>query len=264
MPDLKKLIADLESNTSLCAPHHLRTRIEALEQFEFLNVAIPSIQAKLEAANDEAYESMRRDIRLGADALSKWARLPDMPKGEGYDYLDEIVAGIFRFEEPATQIAEPNPEMVAYQPTPARLIFDLFRRTALTEQDILVDFGSGLGHVALLTNICTSARAIGIELEPAYVHIARQTAEALNLKRVTFVQQDARTANLAAGTVFYLYTPFKGSILRTVLERLRCEASRREIRVCTYGPCTTTIAAEEWLQCVGTPQPDQISVFRPA
>jgi hypothetical protein len=61
--------------------------------------------------------------------------------------------------------------------------------------------------------------------------------------------------------VFYLYTPFVGSILRAVLELLRKQALRREIRVCTFGPCTATVANEQWLKVKGKLAPDRIAVF---
>jgi hypothetical protein len=80
---------------------------------------------------------------------------------------------------------------------------------------------------------------------------------------VTFAQQDARTADLAAGTVFYLYTPFLGTILRAVLDALRREAASRPIRICTFGPCTPIIAREPWLlETTGTLAEDRIAVFR--
>jgi hypothetical protein len=123
----------------------------------------------------------------------------------------------------------------------------LIRRTQLTAQDVFVDLGSGLGHVPLLVAICTDARAIGIELEPAYVECARRSAEALRLTNATFLTQDARVADLSSGTVFYLYTPFCGAILRVVLDQLRLIATTRDIRVCTFGPCTAIVAAEPWL-----------------
>jgi hypothetical protein len=284
---LCNLIGDLESNTSLYEPNQLRERIEALDQFDVFNLDMPppltdsrvtamycrarAIQAKLEAANLAIYDEIRRDVRLGrgADALLQWLPASSgcgdavgLNKGEGYDYLDELVAGVFQFEEPGTIIVEPTAEMVVYQPTPARHIFDLFDRTVLTEQDVLIDLGSGLGHVPLLTCICTSARSIGVEFEPVYVDSAKQTAETLNLKRVTFIQQDAQAADLTEGTLFYLYTPFTGKMLRTVLDSVRREGANRDIRVCTFGRCTATIANEDWLEAIGSPRMDRISIFR--
>ena len=181
--------------------------------------------------------------------------------GMGYDYLDELIGGVFEFEEPEDREISREPEIVFYQPTPARHIFHMIGLASLTASDVLVDLGSGLGHVPLLVSICTPARSIGIEMETAYVERARQCAERLNLDRVAFLQQDARAADFSTGTVFYLYTPFTGSILRTVLDRLRREAASRPIRICTYGPCTSVIAVEPWLEASAVPEPDQIALF---
>lgn len=67
-----------------------------------------------------------------------------------------------------------------------------------------------------------------------------------------FVQGDARAADLSDGTVFYCYASFTGTILRDVLNLLRDEALRREIRICTFGPCTPAVAKEQWLPVIGT------------
>jgi 16S rRNA A1518/A1519 N6-dimethyltransferase RsmA/KsgA/DIM1 with predicted DNA glycosylase/AP lyase activity len=151
--------------------------------------------------------------------------------------------------------------MVFYQPTPARHIFHMIAVTALTASDVLVDLGSGLGHVPLLVSMCTGASSVGIEVEASYVERARQCAQRLNLNRVAFIQQDARAADLSGGTVFYLYTPFTGSTLRCVLNLLRREAATRRIRICTYGPCTSVIAEESWLVATAAPATDRIAVF---
>jgi hypothetical protein len=275
---LRQLIGELEGNPALYEPNRLRERIDALDRFDIFNLEMPSptpdptvavmvrrareIQTGLEAANSAVYEAIRCDIRSGrgAQSLLPWAS--DCTRGEGYDYLDELLAGVFRFADPGTIKVQPTPEMVFYQPTPARHIFDLFHRTALTERDVLIDLGSGLGHVPLLASICTRARSIGIEIEPAYIESARKTAELLNLSGVTFVQEDARRANLSGGTVFYLFTPFSGGMLREVLDSLRQEGTKRKIRVCTLGPCTMTVANEDWLEASSPLRQDRISIFR--
>jgi hypothetical protein len=102
---------------------------------------------------------------------------------------------------------------------------------------------------------------MGIELDETYVECARRCAQKLNLNRVTFIRQDAREADLSSGTVFYLYTPFTGSILDDVLGMLRREAARRPIRICTFGPCAHLIAEERWLEAMETPRADRITVF---
>jgi hypothetical protein len=221
--------------------------------------------------NCELNEGIRGEIQRGGrpDALLRWAvssaEMEDMAgpaNGMGYDYLDELISGVFQFEEPDAEPVRREAEMVLYQPTPARHIFDLIGLTSLNASDVLVDLGSGLGHVPLLAAILSSARSIGIELEATYIECARQCAQRLNLNRVTFIQEDARAADLSVGTVFYLYTPFTGSILSSVLSRLRREAAARPIRICTYGPCTSAVAEESWLEATAAPVPHRIALFR--
>jgi hypothetical protein len=114
----------------------------------------------------------------------------------------------------------------------------------------------------MLTAIATPARSVGIEIEPAYVACARRAAEDLSLGAVTFVECDARHASLDEGTIFFLYTPFSGEMLREMIARLREQAAARPIRVATYGPCTRSIAAERWLVSEGPVSTGRIAIFR--
>jgi len=284
---LHRLVSQSENDPSLFEPNQLRRRLETLDRMDAYSPGFPSelgaasIQAelhsrareiclRLEDVNHALYRALREEIQrgVGADALLRWVHAPPETEeavaqadGMGYDYLDELISEVFQFEDPLTGHARRESEIVPYQPTPARHIFSLIGLTALTASDILVDLGSGLGHVPLLVSICTQARSIGIELEANYVQRAQQCAQSLNLKNVTFLHQDARDADLSTGTVFYLYTPFTGSVLRSVLDRLRREATTRQIRICTYGPCTPVVANEPWLETAEAPAPHQIALF---
>jgi len=284
MDALRHLVEQFDREQSLFEPDQLPQRLEALDRldayFPYTPQPVAGVEAglyrrarelctRLEAANRELYEAIRGEIRRESrsDTLLRWVNSPlghedgGGPSGVGYDYLDELISGVLEFEDPYAGDIQLEPEMVFYQPTPARHIFHLIGLTALTANDVLVDFGSGLGHVPLLVSICTHASSIGIELETSYVERARQCAERLNVKRVAFLHQDAREADLSEGTVFYLYTPFSGSILRRVLDRLRQEAVTRRIRICTYGPCTSVVAEEPWLEATAKPETDRIVVF---
>jgi hypothetical protein len=278
------LTRELEVDRSLAELDRFRERVEALDrldaypldrQFSALDSGsieatlyrrARALHAKLEATNLKFYDTIREEIQRGADPnkLLQWTvrsgKVGDairLALGESYDYL-----GVLRFAKPDAPIVQLPAEMVSYQPTPARHIFDLIARTQLTERDVLIDLGSGLGHVPLLASICTSGRSVGIEVEGAYVHCARQSAYELNLNNVTFIQRDVREVDLSSGTVFYLYTPFLGDILRAVLDLLRREAVSREIRVCTFGPCTPTVGKERWLEPIEPLEAGRIAVFR--
>jgi hypothetical protein len=288
----ERLVRQLENDPSLLEPDRLRERLEALDRLDAylpdIPGAVPGVESKdgaldrraraicgrLEAVNCERYEGIRREIQSGErpETLLRWidsspvideaAEPGDGPvSGMGYDYLDELVSGVFQFEEPGGGDVRREAEMVFYQPTPARHIFRLMGLTALNEADVLVDLGSGLGHVPLLVSACTRAGGIGIELEASYVERARECAQRLNLNKVRFLAEDARSADLSIGTVFYLYTPFVGSILSDVLKRLRREAATRRIRICTYGPCTSGVAEESWLESAAAPETHRIALF---
>jgi len=276
---LVRLIGELEQNRSLDEPRHLRQRIQALDDLDayppdgqYIGTALHhrarAICAELESLNFRLYEAIRRDIQRGAGAgrllewMPDWNAAANLPNCRGYDYLDELISGVLQFEEPSAEVVQLESEMVSYQPTPARHIFDLIGRTALTERDFLIDLGSGLGHVTLMASICTSASCTGIELEPSYVDCAQKSARSLNLNNVRFIQGDVRAADLSHGTIFYLYTPFIGTILRDVLNSLRQEAVRREIRICTFGPCTRVVVEERWLSVIGALETDRVAIFR--
>jgi 16S rRNA G966 N2-methylase RsmD len=275
---LATLIDQLEQNPSLNEPRHLRQRVQALDDLDAhlgdgqhirtaLHQRASTIYTELESANFKLFQTIRQDIQRGSGGRSVLEWMPDLngPANlitrTGYDYLDQLIGGVLQFEEPSAEVLRLESEMVAYQPTPARHIFDLIARTALTERDSLIDLGSGLGHVALTASICTKANCTGIELEPSYVDCAREAVRSLNLNNVRFIQGDARAANLSDGTVFYLYTPFSGAILRDVLNLLRQEAVTREIRICTFGPCTQVVAEEQWLSATGPLESDKIAIF---
>lgn len=282
---LADLLEQLRGDSTLDRPERLRERADALDRLERLAWYLPepadatqtaslraqvaAQQARLEAADRDLYAHLRASIRRGDGARALRAWMPAThaddasgARGEGYDHLDQLLSGVLQLPEPDGEIAALAPELVFYQPTPTRHIFDLIARVRPGADDVLIDLGSGLGHVPLLVGACTSARCIGVELEPAYLAGARASAEALGLSRVDFVHADARVADLSAATVFYLYTPFNGAVLDRVLERIRIEAGQRELRVCGLGPCSERLAALPWLRLLDADwSRDRVAVF---
>lgn len=285
--DLHAILSVLEADPSLFRPEQLRERLIALDEldaafggFDLADAATSTdprlpqraeaLRIQLEAANSELYESVRSEIiRSGRPSgLLQWLRslashnpsqgcLP----GLGFDYRDELVSGVLRLPEPGEPNRQLSAEMVPYQPTPVRHILQLIAAAAVTEDDVFVDLGAGLGHVPLLVSMVTGARSFGVELQAAYVASAQECAQSLHLGRVQFTAQDAREADLSRGTVFYLYSPFKGSILGEVLSALRKESMRRPLKICSLGPCTHRILNETWLRACAFSETGLIAVF---
>jgi Histone methylation protein DOT1 len=285
--DLHALIFDLEADSSLFRPEKIQERLIALDDLDAgfggfdsedstrctdsrIHKRAQALQARLEAANAELYEHVRSDIVRGCqpNALLQWLQnstsrnesenpLP----GLGFDDRDELMSGVLQLREPSEPNLQRSPEMVFYQPTPVRHILHLVTAAEVAEDDVFVDLGSGLGHVPLLVSMVTGAQCVGIEVEAAYVASARECAQRLHLSRVRFIPQDARVADLSSGTVFYLYSPFNGSILTDVLSALRMESTRRSIKICSLGPCTRAVANERWLKASALPDTGRITVF---
>lgn len=281
--NLSNELAKLETDESLFAPAQLRRRIELLDELNahFGDDTSPPLSAdaailhrattlrrRLEAANAEIYGAIRDEIRQGnPESLRTWIKLcrsapENTAPGLGFDHLDELIAGVLQIREPENEVPHPGPEQVFYQPTPIRHALSMIGHSGLSASDVLIDFGSGLGQLCMMASILTGARAIGIELETAYLESAHESARNLRLNMVTFQHADAREADLSSGTVFHLYTPFTGSILRTVLNRLGQESKNRPITICTLGPCAGAVAQEAWLRADSTPDADRVTVFR--
>jgi Histone methylation protein DOT1 len=284
---LHTFLCGLEADSSLFQPEQLRERLIALDDLDArfgdfdsensprcadprMHKCAKALRKRLEAANAGFYQSVRSDIvRDGQPrALLQWIQASASQSeskspfpGFGFDWQDELVSGVLQLREPGEPNLQGVPEMVPYQPTPVRHILHLIAATAPAEDDVFVDLGSGLGHVPLLVSMVTGAQSLGIEVQPAYVASAQECAQNLHLSRVRFIPQDAREADLSIGTVFYLYSPFNGSILTNVLSALRMESTRRPIKICSLGPSTRTIASETWLKASALPDKGRITVF---
>lgn len=274
---VQTLLDTLRLDSSWRQPNHFCERAERFDQLERLLLLgklaagsaiyaeVEAIMAEMSAIDNGLYRSIRDDIRQGRGATRLLEQVrqstPPSPQQE-YDPLDTLVSGVLSLDEPGAASSVLEPDMVFYQPTPARHIFDFIERAAIEPGDVVMDLGSGLGHVTLLTAICAGARCVGVEREAAYVACALRSAQALRVACASFLQQDVRVTDLSTGTVFYLYTPFTGAILRTVLDMLKREAGKRELRIGTLGPCSDIVAQESWLKADDACPPQRIALFR--
>jgi hypothetical protein len=263
---------------------HLLSRLEArlanrppAENLRRLIKRAEALQAQLEEKNKQFFQTLRMNIKSGAYSpelfrqyFNQYVWCNSQPKCQddiGYDSLDLLVNGLLGLALIPVETGARDPEMVFYQPTPVRVILELIDKAKIEEQDVFYDLGSGLGQVPLLVNLLSGARAKGVEVEPAYHVYAQQCASSLNLLNVEFINLDARQANYSDGTIFFMYTPFKGRMLQTVSERLRLEAQKRAIKVCTYGPCTLQVSKSNWLNCLyqnGNNEESKLAIFKSA
>lgn len=271
---LQAEFAEFVNDTSLTDPTNLHRRTQALDFLAFVQDVLrmerhftpalqtlqqqaTQLQTALEAVNRQLFQEVRAAIQDGVLAgpalrhcLDRFTDYTPQTTDHiymSYDGLDALVDGLFDFKQaPAPQLT-PAIDMVHCEETPARVLLDLIDQVAFAPTDVFYDLGSGLGQVVMLVHLLTGVPAKGVEVEPAFAGFAQQQAQGLGLSNATFVNTDARTADYSDGTIFFMFTPFRGPLLQAVLARLQQAAQQRPIRLCTFGPCSPHVAAQPWL-----------------
>jgi SAM-dependent methyltransferase len=242
------------------------------EKLNLLRDRVEKVKCELEQVNISLFLRLQASIRSGEYTEGEFKSLIrdwfgfefDHSRHHeeiGYDNLDIFINGLFSFQRLPEQTKELEPEMAYYQKTPARIILEVVEKAHITKKDIFFDLGAGLGQVAILVSLLTGITAIGVEFEPAFCDYARARAAELSFSNVVFINADAREADYSQGTIFFMFTPFKGAILQAVLAILRKESLAREIKIITYGPCTIEVAAENWLR---KEDPEDVNIYTPA
>ena len=281
LSELRSDITTLENSQSLFEETNFVSRFEAIDYLDFhvieridqlllepdpqqelavLKQKAKSLKSRLEEIDLNLFLRIRSDIKSGIctglafkNEINKFLDTSTVtPEKEiGYDCLDLLINGILPPQNIPEETKAREPEMVYYQKTPARIIFELVDRAKFLGKDVFYDLGSGLGQVCTLVNLLSGARSVGVEFEPGFCNYARACTCELNLKNVDFINEDARLARYSDGTVFFMYTPFTGRLLQDVLELLRHESQVKMIRIFTFGPCTTQVSQQSWLKPEG-------------
>jgi predicted RNA methylase len=288
--EIQSDIDAIEKNSSLYDEKNFDMRMEVIDFIEFpvigriegllqkdvepaqlllLKYRAEKIKSELEEIDISLFKRLRTNIRQGGyagkkfkDLVNEYIDFNSDNNGHqelGYDNLDIFINGLSHFQAMPGQTKDLEPEMVFYQKTPARIVFELVARSHFTKEDVFFDLGSGLGQVAMLVNLLSGITVKGIEFEPVFCDYARDCAKELNLSNVEFINVDARKADYSEGTVFFMFTPFGGEMLQEVLEILRKESLQRKIRIITYGPCTAQVALQGWLDFA---DPKDDSIYR--
>lgn len=228
-------------------------RAEDHDRLTELHHQATEIKSQLEEVDNKLFSKLQHEIKQkrykgeAFEALVREYVSFENHDEEGYDNLDIFINRLRAVRDMPEQSKPLKPEMVFYQKTPARIIFELVKKARFTKDDVFFDIGSGMGQVVMLVNLLAEIKTVGVEFDPAFCQYSEECAAILGLENATFVNVDARKADYSLGTVFFMYTPFKGKMLQDVLENLRKEALKRKIRVITYGPCTPEVAAQDWL-----------------
>jgi tRNA A58 N-methylase Trm61 len=84
---------------------------------------------------------------------------------------------------------------------------------AVKQSDVIYDLGSGDGRVLIAAAKKYGAKAVGFEIDPGLVKLARENVRREDLEKLVEIrQQDFMTADLSPATVVTLYLSYDGNL----------------------------------------------------
>lgn len=264
----------LQNNQALWQPQNLLGRAQALSFVAYLRQLArarrhqPEVTTLYEQAlayqeawqrlNETLFAHFRSQIRdhgwRGAQLRAEFDQFTDYRAPHfgqeqlAADGLDLLLQGIWESAPLPAESQLRHAEMVHFERTPARILLELLDRLAPAPTDHFYDIGAGLGGLLFLVHSLLGIRATGVEYQASYCAYAAARCEELDLTGVAMVQADAQTHDYAAGTIFFLFTPFRGHLLQAVLDRLQTVADQHAIAIGAYGPCARVVGQQTWLQ----------------
>lgn len=133
-----------------------------------------------------------------------------------------------------------------YEPTPYEVMDALFNVFTPEKEDVLVDYGCGLGRLNFYLENRFGIRSVGVELVESYFLRALENKEHYKGKRenITFFHAAAQDYEISpSDTIFYFFNPFSIEIFRRVINRIldSWQAYPRKITLILYYPEDDTI-----------------------
>jgi protein-L-isoaspartate O-methyltransferase len=189
--------------------------------------SLAALHGALQAASRRSHAALRAEIArrtlLGA-ALRR--RFDDVPRFERDHFIEEVLGIAYPpLDEPV-----PAPELLAYAPSGYEEIVHAFDVTGLGPGDGFLDIGSGMGKAVMLAALLAGATSAGLECDGELHQLAEDASHALALGGARFHRGDARDALIEDADVVFMYLPFTGSVLTTVMARLMEDSRRRPPR----------------------------------
>ena len=159
---------------------------------------------------------------------------PTTPERQSSRFRAHLIQGlprlcpVFRRENfaPAPLLERPSvrtlPEQLApFDPTPYEVVDRLLALAGIKAGDLLYDLGSGDGRVLIAAAKKYRIKAVGFEVDPGLVKLARENIKQENLEQLVEVRhQDFMTADLSSASIVTLYLSHDGNeALKPVLLR---------------------------------------------
>jgi SAM-dependent methyltransferase len=100
-----------------------------------------------------------------------------------------------------------------FDPTPGEVVERMLALAKIKKHDVLYDLGSGDGRVVIAAAKKFGIKAVGFEIDPGLVKLARENARQQGVQKlVEFREQDFLTADLSRASVVTLYLSYDGNL----------------------------------------------------
>ena len=123
-------------------------------------------------------------------------------------------------------------QLAPFDPTPQDVVDRLLALAGVTNGDLVYDLGSGDGRILIAAAKRYGVKAVGFEVDPGLVKLARENIKQESLEhRVEVRHQDFMTAELSSASVVTLYLSHDGN---HALKSLLLRQLRPGTRVVSY------------------------------
>jgi len=185
------------------------------------------VEARHVTSAEVARLSIERDLH---DRAAFRRALLDVPAGDRDAWVD-LVLGLGELPGDGPTLPAGG---VPYLASSVDVVLQMIDEAPIRATDVFVDVGAGPGRVTALVHLLTGAGAIGLEIQPELVAVARDMIGRLGLSRVACIEGDAAafTPFMVVGSVFFFNCPFSGARLTKVLDDLQSIARTRPLNIC--------------------------------
>ncbi len=204
-----------------------------------------ALQAALQAASRRSHARLREQLAAGTMGGAALRRLFDAVSSLERDHFVEEALGIAYppLDEPGL-----TTDTMTYAPSGYAEIVHAFDASGLAAGDRFLDLGAGLGKVVMLAALLTGATSVGIERDQRLCQLGGQACRELCLARADLQLGDAREAEDLSADVVFMYLPFSGEVLASVMARLLANARTPGAAVRQRFLCTGALAPESYPQ----------------
>jgi len=141
--------------------------------------------------------------------------IPQVMPGSGW-----AEPGFYADPPPGVRARAPG-QLAPFDPTPQEVVDRMLVLAGINQGDVVYDLGAGDGRVVIAAAKKFGAKAVGLEIDPGLVKLARENVQKQGVEKLVEIrQQDFLTADLSPATVVTLYLSYDGNLaLRPQLMR---------------------------------------------